>query len=80
MTRHLTPIEDYPLSGSVNTGIEYNTYFESWKAAHHARLDMERWDNGGYDAKFMAKTLAFYRLDKLVEQHTQAALSKALKR
>ena len=74
MTRHGERIEDFPLRDSVQTGIEYGLYFEGWRAAAAAGLDLERWENGGYDARFMAKVVAWHRLSGLVEQHSQQAV------
>jgi hypothetical protein len=37
---------------------------------------MERWDNGGYEPWFMAKTIAFYRLNGMVAMHTRDAAIK----
>jgi len=60
----------------VTPPINYTTGYEGWLAANHCRLDMERWDNGGYEPWFMAKTIAFYRLNGMVAMHTRDAAIK----
>jgi len=45
-------------------------------AAHYCRLDLERWDTGGYETRFMAKVIAFYRLHGLIAMHTRDSAIK----
>jgi len=60
----------------VKPPIAYSAGYEGWEAAHFCKLDLERWDNGGYPPRFMAKTIAFYRLHNLVALHTRDSAIK----
>ena len=80
VTRFQTPITTYPLKSSVQTGIQYSDYFESWTACVAARLDLEKWDSGGYPPKFMARVVAWHRLSGLVDVHKDQARNEAAER
>ena len=70
-------ILDYPLKGGADAGITYSQSFFAWEAATAAGLDVWEWESGKYPNWFMARVVAWYRLHKLVEAHSQdAAMSK----
>ena len=79
VTRNGEPILSYPLKGGIDTGIRYSSYFEGWQACIAAGLDIERWQLGGYERGLMASTVAWYRLSKAVEQHSEAAVAAKAK-
>jgi hypothetical protein len=81
VTRHGEKIEQYPLRNTVNTGIQYNTYFEGIRAAivAGATLDeLNKWVDGGYPQRFMATVVAWYRADGLITRHSDQAVAKAI--
>ena len=83
MRRWGSPIEDYPLRDSVDTGITYSGYFEGVRAAIGAGAtlsELEKWMGGEYDPKFMALVVAWYRADGLIEQHAGDAAARKRKR
>jgi hypothetical protein len=63
------------LHDAVDAGITYAQGFAEWEAAQAADLDLERWENGGYPTRFMAKVLAWYQLHNLVKLHSEEAAS-----
>ena len=74
-----TPIADAQIQHTkefVSPPISYAPSYEGWVAAHYCRLDMERWDTGDYDPRFMAKTIAFYRLHGMIAMHTRDSAIK----
>ena len=48
---------------------------EQWEAATAAGLDLDKWERGQYTRKFMARTVAWYRLHGLVEMHKSDAVA-----
>lgn len=73
MMRHDTPIREYPLRDSVNSGISYSMLFSEWEACHGAGLDLWRWENNQYPIEFKAKVIAWWELHNLVSIHNQDA-------
>ena len=80
MTRHGEPIEDLALRDAVETGIQYGMAFEGIRACVWAGLDLERWEVNRYDSSFMARVVAAYRLDGMIEQHSRQAQAAAAKK
>lgn len=74
VTRNGIPIEDYPLKGSVNVGIQYTTSFGELEACVAAGLDMAKWDSGAYPVELKNRVVAWYRAHNLVALHTQDAV------
>lgn len=74
MTRRGIPIEQYPLKGSVNVGIDYTLGFAEIEACVAAGLDLEKWESGIYSADFKNRIIAWHRLRGLVSLHTQDAV------
>lgn len=70
------PIQEMPLRHGVNPNISYSLSFLGFEAASAAGLDLWQWENGGYDTKFMARVIAWYKLHNLVEAHAKDAASK----
>jgi hypothetical protein len=76
--RHGKPIEEVEFSGkSISADITHEQRYLEWEACIAARLDIERWENGGYKKEFMAAAVVWYLDHILVEQHSiDAANSK----
>lgn len=72
MRRHGQPIQTLSAPG-ISTGVSYPLHFEGWRAAIRAGLDLERWESGGYDPRFMARVVAWYRIEGMIEQHASQA-------
>ncbi len=71
--RNNIPIENYPLTHSVNIGISHSIEFTGMDAAAAAGLDLWKWDNNKYPASFMQRVMAWHNLSKLKEVNTQDA-------
>jgi hypothetical protein len=62
--------------GSVDPDINYSMSYAEWDAVTSLGLDLWLWETGFYPKKFRAKALAFYKLRKLIEIHSQDAVAK----
>lgn len=80
MTRNGTPIEDYPITGGVNTGIRYSGSYEQYDACVAHNLDPWLWETGHYPKWFMVKIMARHRLKNLIDSNQQDAVAKATKK
>lgn len=78
--RNGKPIQKVGLRDAVDTGIQYNLYFETYEAVVAAGLDLERYERGGYDASFVARVVAWHRAHKMIEQHSEQAVAQHMKR
>lgn len=78
MTRHRTDIKDYPLTGGVDTGIDYSLEFLGMEAAVAAGLDLEMWVNNIYPHTLKARTIAWYNTRRRIEAHTEDAKAAAM--
>ena len=74
------PLEEYPLSQTIQTGIEMSPVLQEWEAAFAAGLDLYRWETGGYPPDFKAKTIAWFSRHQELELHRQDAVARAAKR
>ena len=75
--RNGVPIEDAAFHGKVSSaGITHGSRYIEWEACIAARLDIERWENGGYDVKLMAAAVAWFVDHLLVKQHSADAANK----
>jgi hypothetical protein len=80
VTRKGSDIREYPFSEKgVDTGIGYGMLYKEYEACVEAGLSLEKWFNGDYGLKFMAKTVAWWQLRKLIAGHTSDAESAAIK-
>lgn len=80
MTRKGLDIRQYPFGEKgVETGIGYGMLYKEYEACVEAGLSPEKWFGGQYDLKFMAKTVAWWQLRKLIAAHTSDAESAAIK-
>lgn len=70
-------ISAHPLCKGVSAGIKYGLDFAGFEACVAAGLDLERWDNGDYAPRFMAKTMAWHRLHGQIITHTEDARNTA---
>ena len=76
------PIEDLGVSGSVSTGITFDTLmFPLWEAAIAAGATLDELSKlDDYPKKFLAKLIAWHIKHRLVRMHEQDAVTKAAKR
>jgi len=79
VTRRGIPLEQYPLKGAVNTGIEESAPFAEYEAAVAAGLDLWKWELGQYPGWFRANVLAWHFYHTQKPQHIDDALSRAVK-
>jgi hypothetical protein len=54
--------------------------FTEWEAGIAAGLDMYKWETNEYPRWFKIKTIAWYRLSRLVDTHTKDAVNRASSR
>lgn len=73
MMRHGTPIENYPLTHSVNPGITHSIEFTGMDAAAAAGLNLWDWENNKYPPKFMQRIMAWHQKKREKEIHIQDA-------
>ena len=74
MTRRGIPIEQYPVKGTVNVGIQYGLDYAEIEACVAAGLDLWQWESGVYPIAFKNRIIAWHRLHALVGLHTQDAV------
>ena len=53
---------------------------QEWEAAHAAKLDLYKWEMGGYPGDFKAKVIAWYSRHIELELHRQDAVARAANR
>lgn len=84
MTRHETPILEYPLARRVNTGISIQAMpgvvpeYEEREAAVFAHYNWSDWCSLDWTER--ANAVAHYRLHSLIESHVNEAVERAQKR
>lgn len=66
--------------GGVNTNITYSMCFEEWDACTGTSLNLWDWENNAYPLWFKIKIVAYWRLKKMVKNHTEDAVIKDNKR
>jgi hypothetical protein len=74
---------DVRVRGAVDPDIQQSQSFAEWEAAvaSGATLnELEKLENGGYSKTFRAKMLAWHKLHKAVEMHSEAEAVKAAER
>lgn len=78
VTRYGYPIKEVAIGREtkVNAGIGYSAKFEEFQACIAARLNIERWKNGGYDTQLKAEIIAWYVLNGEIETHVADAQQK----
>jgi len=64
----------------VNPDISYSQDFGELEACHGAGLDMWQWDQNVYPPGFKARVVAWWRLHKLIQLHSQDAAIKRPKK
>ena len=69
-----------PLTGGVQTGIGYSLLYDEFEACAAASMDMERWILGDYPVRVRNMVVAWFRLRRLVEAHSNDAQAKEMKR
>lgn len=80
MTIRDEPIRSVLLKNAVHTGIEYSLYYEGLEAAVSAKLDLWKWDQGGYPKEFMCRVIARHRMNNLIKAHESEAVNAASKK
>lgn len=72
--RHGVLIEQYPLRHrGKSSGISHSGHFTEWQAGTAAGLDMWKWENGEYPARFKAKVIAWYESKVQIDLHVADA-------
>lgn len=69
------------VKGSVDPHIQYSVHFALWEAAIEAGATLDELNKlfeGGYSPRFLAYLLAWHRLHKAVELHSEAAAMRDL--
>jgi hypothetical protein len=69
-----------PLSGGIQTGIGFSLMYDEYEACVAAGLDLEKWIYGDYETAFKNYIIAWFRLHRLVEAHSNDAQTKEMKR
>lgn len=83
VTRNGSPIHKLGLKHGVQTGIGHRMIVigesvlvhpsEEYSACTHSGLDWWQWRDGQYSLAFMTETVAYYRIDRLTENHAKDA-------
>jgi len=76
------PIDEYPVSGGIEVGIQHSISFALWEAAIAAGATLDelyRLENGAYSGTFMAKLLVWHKYSRLISNHIEDAKAKAIK-
>lgn len=60
-----------PLPTDARSSITTGEAFQQWEAVTGAGLNLWEWEQGRYPTRFMARVVAFHRLQGLIAAHQQ---------